>query len=436
MKKILLSITICLFTIESFAQITILPNDKIINKSLFKFGITAMDYSIQSNGNISLVGKYEIAINYDNKALEVYTSLTKNDGGFPELKHTVSDANTLKPISLESLNIDSRLELKFSDEITGFQQGSGSKTKTSINEKMKEGYFDINTIPYILPALPLKENFKAKIPVYNYYANNENEKFTAVTIIDVQTDIHYATYTGNHNVWRAVIFDNTTQKSTSYFIDKVTGKFWKILYSDHNGDLHVFTNNESDYNPLKNKFDKEATLNLVTKGNAVIKGQAFARDNKNSISVLGAKVVNTDKKQFAEKGTKIILTPYTPYFEEWNKANEPKKNSVYTPPTLPLPKGAELCVIETTVMDDEGHFEFSQLMPSKYLITTAFEFSHAASTTTVIGYNDYFTNGYYTGSNVVTNTEHYNMNINAKVKKIVEISKEGEIVILKLKKSF
>lgn len=435
MKKITLSILISLFTIDSFAQITILPNDQIINKSLLKFGIITMDYSIQSNGNISLEGKYEIAINSDNKILEVYTMLNNKNKYFNKLTHSVSDANSLKPISLQSINSNNQLELKFSDEVTGFQQDTGDATKTMIKEKMKDGYFDINFYPYILPALPLAENFKAKIPVYNYNANSEDKKFATVRIIDVKSDVHNATFTGDHNVWRVLVLDDVSQKTTSYFIDKETRTFWKILYNE-NGDLHIFTNNESDFNPLKNKFDKTATLNLVTKGKSVIKGQAFARDDKNSIGVLGVKVANVDKKQFADKGVKIILTPYTPYFEEWNKANEPKKNSVYTAPVLPLPKGAELCIIETTVIDDEGHFEFSNLMPGKYLITTAFEFNHAASITNVIGYNEYFTNGYYLGSTDITKTEHYNMNINAKIKKLVEIKKDGEIVKVKLKKSF
>jgi hypothetical protein len=435
MKKIILFALIQILTFKVFAQQIILPGDALINKSLLKFGITTMDYSIHSKGNIRLVGNYEIAIKYDNKTLEVYTTLSNKDKTFPKLKHIVSDANSFKPISLELLTIESKLELKFSDKITGFQQERSSKTKTTINDKMKDGYFDINTFPYILPALPLTEGFRAKIPVYNYNGISEAEKFSNLIILSVKSDVHYATFTGNHNVWQVIVFEDASQKTISYFIDKETGKFWKILYSNDDGDLNVFTNNESDYNPLKNKFDKEATLNLVTKGKSVIKGQAFARDNKNSLAVLGVKVLNTDKKQFADKGTKIILTPYTAYFEEWNKANEPKKNSLYTPPTLPLPKGAELCIIETNVIDDEGNFEFLNLMPGKYLITTTFEFNHLASKTTVIGYNEYFTNGYYTGSSAVTNTEHYDMSVNAKIKKIVEITKDGEIVTVKLKKS-
>ncbi len=435
MKKIVLSITISLFTTCSFAQITILPGDQIINKSMLKLGITTMDYSIHRNGKITLVGKYEVAVKSDNKALEVFTTLSKNDKSFPKIKHLVCDANSLKPIICKTLSIDSKLELKFSDKITGFEEERGSETKTTINEKMKDGYFDINTYPYILPALPLTEGFRAKIPVYNYSAINEAEKFSTVIILNVKSDIYYATFTGNHNVWQVIVLDNTSQKTTTYFIDKETRKLWEILYSDANGDLNVFTNNESDYNPLKNKFDKDATLDLVTKGKAVIKGQAFARDNKNALVLLNKTIVSADKKQFAVKGTKIILTPYTAYFEEWNKANEPKKNSLYIPPALPLPKGAELCFIETTVIDDEGHFEFSNLKPGKYLLTTIFKFDHASHSTSVVGYEDYYRNGYYQGTSTLTNTNYFDVVADATIKKIVEVKNDAEIVTVKLKKA-
>jgi hypothetical protein len=433
MKKIILSITICLFTIQSFAQITVIaPGDKRIDKAKLKdFSNITMDYTRRgADARSRLIGKYEITQKYDNKTLEVITALNYENKSIPKLKHIVANADNFNPISLQFLNMYMILELNFSNKITGVEQASGSEVKTPFTEEMKDGYFDNNIIPYLLPALPLKEGFRAKLPVYNYFAKNQDDKFYNAIIIGVNSEVKYSHFTGNHNVWQVMVLDDDTKETTTYFIEKETGKLWEIFHKDSDGDYNVFTYNESDYNPLKNKFNKEETLKLVTNGKSIIKGQAFARDNNNK--VYG---VNLAKKQFAPKGTIIVLIPYTPYFEEWNNANQQKKNSLYTPPTLPLPKGAEKCIIETKVIDDEGHFEFSKLMPGKFLITTTFDFGHTAYNTTVVGYTDYFYNGYYNGSTEITNTESYGVTLDAKIKKVGEIKKDGETIEIKMKRS-
>jgi hypothetical protein len=433
MKKLILLALIQFFTFNVLAQQTILPGDVSINKSLLKSNTTNMEYSILQNEKYVLIGNYKMEVEFNNQLLDIHSTFTLKNKTIFSKSHIIADGNSFKPISLESQRSDRTINLNFSNDITGVIEDHGQGKKTKINEKSTGAYFDITTYPYILPALPLKEGFRAKIPVYNYEAPSTDKKYSNAIIVGVTPDTYYSLYTGNHKVWNVAVLEEGTNQIISFIIDQETGKFWKVLIRTADEKHIEMKNTESDYNPLKSKFDKQTTLNLVTKGKSVIKGQAFARDNKGGVSLVGKTILNLDKKQLAGKGTKIILTPYTEYFKELNKVNEANYKKFMQP--LPLPEGAEECLKETTVYDDEGHFEFSNLMPGKYLLTTVFLFDHAASSTSVVGYSDYYTNGYYQGSSAITNTHYFDVALDAKIRKLVEINKDGEIVIVKLKKT-
>jgi hypothetical protein len=65
---------------------------------------------------------------------------------------------------------------------------------------------------------------------------------------------------------------------------------------------------------------------MVTKGNSVISGEAFAKDDRSGVDnrKLRIDILNVNKKQFAPKGTKVVLLPYTEYFKEWMELNKNK----------------------------------------------------------------------------------------------------------------
>ncbi len=418
----------------SLAQTKILPGDPSINKSLLKSSTTIMDYSSSQNGSpLTLVGNYKIEVAYDNQTLDVKTTFSFKNKDNPWTDHFVANGNTFKPISVVSQRSTRNLNLNFAKEISGSIQDHYSGMKTTIKEKSKTDFFDISIYPFILPALPLAEGYKATIPVFDYEAIDMNKRFCNVLISGVYVDEHRSNFSGMHKVWRVEVYEEGSQQTLRYFIDQKTGKLWKLYFGAPDGIIVELKNNESDYNPLKSKFDKEAALKLITQGKSIIKGQAFAKDNKNGGALQGMAVLNLNKKQVAAQGTKIVLTPYTAYFKEWNKTNEANYKKIIPP--LPLPEGAEECFIETTIYDDEGHFEFKNLMPGDYLITTVFEYEHSATSTSVVGYTDYYTNGIYQGSNEITNSQNFIADVKAKIKKIVTVKNDGEVVEIKLKKT-
>jgi hypothetical protein len=235
--------------------------------------------------------------------------------------------------------------------------------------------------------------------------------------------------TGEHKVWLVNVWEEVKKERYLYYIDKDTRRLWMVeIFS--NGQHIIIIDKETDYNPYTNKFDKDATLPLIKNGNGVILGRAFARDNQSAIK--GLAVLNMNKKQYAGSGTSIILIPYTDFFKEWVKLNESsrKKGKSY-----PLPKEASECIKVASVYDDEGHFEFTGLMPGDYMLYTEFGYVHTATRTEVIGYTDTYINGMFQGSTARTNSYSYGTNATAGIKKVVTIKKDGEKLEVKLKKT-
>jgi hypothetical protein len=84
---------------------------------------------------------------------------------------------------------------------------------------------------------------------------------------------------------------------------------------------------------------------------------------------------------------------------------------------VPLAKDAAACIKTTTVYDQEGHFEFTNLMPGEYLLYTEFGYTHTTTRTEVIGYTDTYINGMFQGSAANTQTYKYGTSAVAGIKK-------------------
>lgn len=428
---------ICLlqvFTFYSLAQTKISLGDKTIDKSLLKSDIYLMGYSIKKNDTYIEIGNYETKITTDNKRFDVKTTLLFHNSDIQWKDHFIADANSFGPISSNSNRSgDRNLTLTFSNTITGeFQNKSGNKTP--IKENRNENFFDISIYPFILKALPLDSGYKATIPVYDYEALEANNRFCNVVIKEVKTDLYISDFTGEHKVWKVSVYEESTKNNLHYYIDKSTRKFWKISIVSNKGDSILLKNKETDFNPFQNIFNKEETLKLVNEGNTTIEGVAFARDNENEGAFKGMAVLNINKKQFAPKGTTIVLMPYTAYYKEWMELNK-KQAKIKNAKPIPLPKEAFDCFKFTTIYDDDGHFEFTNLMPGEYLLSTSFGYSHTSRRSEVSGTTDVYYKGNYVGSNVYTSVFSYSVAGQANVQKVITIEKNGEKLQVKLKKT-
>jgi hypothetical protein len=432
MKKNCLYCVVFLFcSLSVHAQLIPGPHEKTFDKQFLKSTNYEMACFALYGGKEIEVSSFTVQVHKTNSRFSVYTSLKMLSTGEQWIDTSVADANTMKPLYRSSFNPDREMRLKFGREITGYFINKKSKEHTLINEQLKEPFFDGYIYPYLLSALPLTSGYKGNLPVYDF-KEGKNSHYKTTRIEEVKSSMYNSEMTGEHQVWQVSVFEEATGERYQYFIDKKDRKLWKINILAANGQQFVLYNKELDYNPFTTTFNKNETLKLVESGTAVISGVSYKKDNENEGPLSGIAVLNINKKQYAPSGTSVLLIPYTEYFKEWVNLNEKLRKKGRA---IPLSNEAAECIKVTTVYDNDGHFEFTNLMPGTYLLYTEFGYVHTSVRTEVTGYTDTYINGMFAGSSERTATSREGSNAIASIKKIVTIKKEGEKLEIKLKQT-
>jgi hypothetical protein len=430
MKVIKLLSVFLLYVSVCQGQNLLLPGEQVFDERWMKDSKFEMSYWTIKDNQKEEIGSFEVALSFQKSQFSVFTKLQFINSDEKWIDTCISDKITFKPIYRSSYNKDKDFAIKYQNGIKGFYYDKKSKKRKIVNEMIKEDFFDFYSYPYLLSLLPLTTGYKKDLVVYDYNPESSNN-IKKARIEEVKSNIYVSSNTGEHKVWQISVFEETTNDQYQYYIDKETRKIWKIEILAKGQQL-LLLNKELDFNPYTVKFDKEKTLKLVKDGNSVISGQAFARDNHNDGMLKGMAVLNVNKKQYAAQGIKIILIPYTEFFKEWLAVNEKSRKKGLK---VPLPKEAADCIKTTTIYDNEGHFEFTSLMPGDYLLYTEFGYVHTGIKTEVVGYTDTYINGMFQGSRENTKSFGYSSNAAASIKKIVTITQEGENVSVKLKKT-
>lgn len=414
MKKLFLIFCVYVCTVFVFGQNKILPGEKSLNINLIKIGNSTMGYYFVKNGNPLEISTYQTEVSTNGNQLIFSSKLIFLKSNKVWKEQIILDKNTLKPISRKSERDTRTFDIKH----------------TNIN---KGDYFDIATYPLVLCALPLNTGYKATIPVIDYDSANK-DKIQNVNITDVKSNIYNSELTGEHQVWKVSVNEESTGNLYEYFIDKTSRKIYKITVSSK-GNTLMLVDKETDFNPFKNTFDKEATIKMVTKGNSVISGEAFAKDDRSGRddSKIRIDILNINKKQFAPKGTKVILLPYTEYFKEWMELNKKQKKIKGATP-IPLLEEAKSCILTTEIYNDKGNFEFTNLTEGEYFVFISFNYTDTFSRREITGTSDVYINGNYAGTQLNTDIFDYAQTGNANFQKIVTIKSNGETVKIKLKR--
>lgn len=402
--------------------------DNAFDKKWVRNSRSEMAYYVVSKGQMIEICSFSIEVQSTGKMLNLYTSLKFLHSEESWTDTSIAEAGTLKPVYRSSYNKDRTYTLKYGKTVTGFYYDHKTGKRAGIQEPVSGFYLDSYIYPYLLGALPLGPGYKTELAVYDYMPGS-GSNLKKVKITEVKNGVYKSPHTDDHKVWLVTVLEEASGDRYQYFIDKENRRIWKVEVFAKGQQL-VLIDKEPDYDPFTTKFNKTETLKLITEGSGVVSGQAFARDNQSGLK--GIAVLNVNRKQYARPGTAIVLIPYTDYFKEWMELNEAGRKSGKS---FPLHKEAAECIKMTTVYDDEGHFEFVNLMPGKYLLYTEFAYIHRATHTEVIGYTDTYINGAFQGTTANTTSYNYNANVSATVKKIVSIDKAGEKVSVKLKKT-
>lgn len=383
-------------------------------------------YTVNS-GSESEIGTFTIGINTTNDKLSLttITALT----GLEEWKDTsISDLSTFKPIYRASHNSMKDMVLHFGNDVTGYYVDKKTGKKNQIKEAGDQYFVDSYTYPFILSLLPLTSGYSTDLSVYEYKPTNNGNVKKAV-VEEVKNNTYISKFTGKHDVWEVTVVEPSTDERSVSYIDKKTRRLWQVdMFT--NGQQIRMVDMETDFNSIKASFDKEATMKMVKGGNAIISGQVYARDFDQGNRM---QVMNIKAKQVAPRGTQVILIPYNDYFKEWVKVNEAQRKKGRE--GIALSDDAAECIKSTKVYDDDGHFEFVNLMPGDYLLYTEFRFEHGYTQSEVVGYTDHYINGMFQGTSANTVNRDYSVGTSATVKKVVTVSKAGDKVEVKLKKT-
>ncbi|ULT27275.1 hypothetical protein KUH03_11255 [Sphingobacterium sp. E70] len=144
------------------------------------------------------------------------------------------------------------------------------------------------------------------------------------SIKEVKSYSYGSPKTGKHDSWLITLLEENTGQSIIMSWTRKTAVYgngrclWAMV-------REITVNEELDYQPIKNRFNKEQAVQQISNGNSVIVGTAYARSSSGKRL---AGLVNTAKKQYAPKGTEIMLFPNSAYYEEWlevNKKSESKR---------------------------------------------------------------------------------------------------------------
>jgi len=411
------------------SQSLIKPGDNSFDKNFIKSTHYEMAYFAVSGRQTVEISSFDVEVKVNGKTISVYTRINSPAGNSIWSDTSIADILTLKPIYRSSNNSDKQYHIKYGTAIEGDYHDKRSNKNSQIRDKNKGDFFDSFIYPYLLGALPLTSGYKVILPVYEYKPEAKS-MISNTRITEVKSSMHRSEITGEHAVWQVSVFEEGTNVKYEYYIDKESRKLWKVEILASNGKQYLLVDKELDYNPFTAIFDKDQTYKMVSAGSGTISGQIYARDNQNSLK--GIAILNINKKQYAQQGTTVILIPYTDYFKEWVSLNEKLRKKGRA---VPISKEAAECIKITSVYDNDGNFEFTNLMPGEYYLFTEFGYTHTASRTEVVGYTDIYINGFFQGSTANTEVYKYNTNVKAAVKKIVTIKKEGDKVTVKLKKT-
>lgn len=428
MKKTLFLLNLLVLNQVSIAQSITLPGDSGLDNSYIKSGLTTLEFLMNSNDSFREIGTYEIEIKRSDEELTVNSTLYFKDSDKQWEDKCVVNATTLAPIRFASQRDELNYNLHFTNKLTGEFIDIKKEVKTAIDFSIKEKFYDINIIPHLLKTLPLKLGYKTILRVYDYEATDKTTTHK-VLVNEVKSDVYESSITGSHDVWKVSVFEESTGHKYDYFIDKGNRRIWQIIIVSNKGQLMLLYDRESDYNPVKQEFDKTATKALITDGNSSIKGQVFGRANKNIESWVT--VVNWNPKQVAKKGTSVFLIPFTEWHREYFEVNKQLKKEGRK---FNMPKEVLECILVSDIYDDDGHFEFVNLMPGTYLIYSQFEFFENYVQDNVVGSRDHYMGNVYQGSSDILQRSRWSQKETAFSEEIVEISVNGEAKEIKLKK--
>lgn len=216
-------------TLTSNAQSLLTPSKKSFEKKWIKNSEYQMIwYSLKDTAKFE-IGKVTTQISSDKTNLTVISQISMKNMKTPWVDSTVANLKTLKPIKHSSYNMQRDMVLNFGEIVTGFYNDKMKKNTIIVNDTTKSDYFDSNLYPFIIGWLPLENNYKQDISIYDY---NPSAKIGVIkaSVKNVTSSTYQTDKNGIKNVWVVTVSDeigNGENAVSTYYFDKVDRKLWK-----------------------------------------------------------------------------------------------------------------------------------------------------------------------------------------------------------------
>lgn len=228
MKTILL-IALTIATLISNAQALLTPSEKSFDKKWVSNTNYQMTwYALKDTAKFE-IGKVTTQISTDESNLTVVTQVSLKNMNAPWVDSTIANLKTLKPVRHSSYNMQRDMVLNFGKVITGYYDDKIKKNRTIINDTTKTDYFDSNLYPVLIGWLPLENNYKQDISIYDY---NPSAKIGVIKayIKNVSGSTYQTEKKGIRDVWVVTVSDeigNGENGISTYYFDKADRKLWK-----------------------------------------------------------------------------------------------------------------------------------------------------------------------------------------------------------------
>lgn len=175
------------------------------------------------------IGKVSTQVFSNSKTITVVTNVHLKNMKDPWVDSTIAEAETLKPIRHSSYNMQRDLVLNFGKIVTGVYNDK-TKNKTSvITDTTETDYFDSNIYPVLIGWLPLENDYRQDVSIYDYNPLAKSGVIKAF-IKNVSSSTYQTEKNGIKNVWVVAVSDeisNGENGSTIYYFDKTDRKLWK-----------------------------------------------------------------------------------------------------------------------------------------------------------------------------------------------------------------
>lgn len=227
--KIIFVFILSIASISMNAQNLLTPS----NNSFDKKWITNISYQMNwymLNDTAKFdMGKVSTQIIPDKANLTVVTNVSFKNMKSPWVDTTVASLMTLKPVMHSSYNPQRDMVLYFGKVVTGYYNDKMKKNIIVVSDTVNADYFDSNLYPLLIGWLPLQNDYKQDIAIYDFNPSARSGILQA-SIKDVKSGTYESDKNGIRSVWIVTVTDEIGKGGNSksiYYFDKEDRRLWK-----------------------------------------------------------------------------------------------------------------------------------------------------------------------------------------------------------------